>query len=427
MKFKIFTLHPDIFTSFISNSLIARAIFKQIIEIKTIDWRQDFGIGNYKQVDDKPFGGGSGMVLMAAPIINAMIREDCFDSEKLKVRSEKLGKDTTSNDCHSERLSEESPADEFQNITDNYPVASQQLLDRGNKLNKLIKPEAGNSPLEGWQSQTDGLVKGDATDSGELKFPSTNNPILNHNSLLPNNANFYQQIKSGQLITKKVNILMTPRGFPMTQQVVEWLANDFDQINILCGRYEGFDARINDHIDLELSIGNFVLNGGEVGSMCLIEAVSRLVPDFITKNTSVLHDSFSSGLNNYNEFQFENSKPHYQRELEKSKNSEKLTKNSNFRSNIKLPLNKGLAAQAVWGYKSDETNKPNTKQINTNQPLNLFNNTNWLQNILPQIEHPQYTRPNIWQDPITGEQKKVPEVLLEGNHAKIQKWRVRWW
>jgi tRNA (guanine37-N1)-methyltransferase len=369
MKFKIFTLHPDIFTSFISNSLIARAIAKHIIEIKTIDWRQDFGIGNYKQVDDKPFGGGSGMVLMADPIINCMIAEDCFDNEKLQ------------------------------------------------------RPHP-TSPI------------------GEGQI-----------NVLPNNSNFYQQIKSGKLTTKKVNILMTPRGFPMTQQVVEWLAQDFDQINILCGRYEGFDARINDHIDLELSIGNFVLNGGEVGSMCLVEAVSRLVPDFITKNTSVLHDSFSSGLNNYNEFEFENSKPQYQSELEKSKNSEKLKvksekldKNSiqNFGSNLKLPLVKGLAAQAVWGLNSENSqfkleNKtsnfktlqnpvaPQQPLIKGQQFVNLFNNTHWLQNILPHIEHPQYTRPNIWQDPITNEQKKVPEVLLSGDHAKIQKWRVKWW
>jgi tRNA (guanine37-N1)-methyltransferase len=356
MKFKIFTLHPDIFTSFVSNSLIARAISKQIIEIKTIDWRQDFGIGNYKQVDDKPFGGGSGMVLMADPIINAMISEDCFDRGECPHPTS--------------------------------PTAEEQI-----------------------------------------------NP-------LPNNSKFYEQIKSEQIKTKKVNVLMTPRGFPMTQQVVEWLTQDFEELNILCGRYEGFDARINDHIDLELSIGNFVLNGGEVGSMCLVEAVSRLVPDFITKNTSVLHDSFSSGLNNYNEFEFTNSKPQYQRELEKSKNSEKLkTKSEKLgknissdrhserlseeshasmgnESNLKFPLSRG------WQPQVDGGNIIYNSGINDS---NLFNNTHWLQNILPHIEHPQYTRPNIWQDPITNEQKKVPEVLLSGDHAKIQKWRVKWW
>jgi tRNA G37 N-methylase TrmD len=411
MKFKIFTLHPDIFTSFVSNSLIARAIAKQIIEIKTIDWRQDFGIGSYKQVDDKPFGGGSGMVLMADPIINAMISEGCFESEKLKVKSEKLEKSTAS-DRRSERLSEESYGSIRSGSNMKLPLAK------------------GLAAQADWGYKSDNSIP---SDNGDTVVAATD---TYHQSLLPNNAKFYKQFKSGDLQTKKVNILMTPRGFPMTQQDVEWLAQDFEEINILCGRYEGFDARINDHIDLELSIGNFVLNGGEVGSMCLVEAVSRLVPDFITKNTSVLHDSFSSGLNNYNEFEFKNSKPQYQRELEKSKNSENLKmKNENpiirhleqsERShasigkspNSKFPLSRGWQPKVDGGSVSENSLG--------NQP-NLFNNTHWLQNILPHIEHPQYTRPNIWQDPIAIEQKKVPEVLLSGDHAKIQKWRVKWW
>jgi tRNA G37 N-methylase TrmD len=449
MKFKIFTLHPDIFTSFVSNSLIARAIFKQIIEIKTIDWRQDFGIGNYKQVDDKPFGGGSGMVLMADPIIKAMISENCFDSEKLKVNSEK--------EINTNKKAEEgnSPLEGWQASPDgvdksdatNYPVASQQPLDRGNKPNKLFKPEEGNSPLWRGGSEADGVVKIEKLQSPHPASPRGEEQI----KILPNNANFYQKIKSGQLVSQKVNILMTPRGFPMTQQIVEWLSEDFEQINILCGRYEGFDARINDHIDLELSIGDFVLNGGEVGAMCLVETVSRLVPDFITKNTSVLHDSFSSGLNNYKEFEFDNSKPQYQRELEKSKNSEKLRVKSeklvktlikDFGSNS-IPLVKDKVQQGFLatycprgGSEADGVFLSSDNSISTNnadtvvaatKQSSLFNNAHWLQNILPRIEHPQYTRPNIWLDPITNEQKKVPEVLLEGNHARIQRWRAKWW
>jgi tRNA G37 N-methylase TrmD len=401
MKFKIFTLHPDIFCSFIANSLIARAVSKQIIEIQTIDWRQNFGIGNYKQVDDKPFGGGSGMVLMADPIINSMIHENCFDNKKLKVKNEELSKNSNS----------------IQNFGSNkIPL------------------------IEGWQAKPDEVLPLISNPTLTINDDTKTAPLdhtKSYISFLPNNSKFYEQIKSHQLQTKKVNILMTPRGFPMTQQIVQWLAQDFEEINILCGRYEGFDARINDHIDLELSIGNFVLNGGEVGCMCLIEAISRLVPDFITKNTSVLHDSFSSGLNNYNEFEFANSKPQYQRELEKSKNnlntitrhferserSHAIIRND---SNLKLPIAMGLA-RSDWGYKSDNHQSHYPTYSSGEWQINLFNNLYWLQNILPHIEHPQYTRPNIWQDPITNEQKKVPEVLLEGNHAKIQKWRVKWW
>jgi tRNA (guanine37-N1)-methyltransferase len=291
MKFNIFTLHPDLFQSFTTNSLIARAISKKIIEINCVDWREKFGIGNYKQVDDKPFGGGSGMVLMAEPILNSMKDIDCIE---------------------------------------------------------------------------------------DLNLPSGE-----HSSLLPNNSEFYNKVKSGLNQSKKVNILMTPRGFPITQQTVEWIAESFDEVNVLCGRYEGFDARVNDYIDLELSIGNFVLNGGEVGSMCLVEAVSRLVPDFITKNASVLHDSFSSGLNDYKEFEFTNSKTQYQKSLAKG------------------------------------------KIVNNIKPDNLFDDEYWKSEILPHIEHPQYTRPGVLT--YNNSTIKIPEILLSGDHAKIQKWRMRWW
>ncbi len=378
MKFKIFTLHPDIFSSFVANSLIARAISKQIIEIKTIDWRQDFGIGKYKQVDDKPFGGGSGMVLMADPIVNCMIAEKCFDNSILNN-----GKINVS--CISDKVVE----------GDRYC---------GDKMVAVTK-----------------------------SYNNQNTTTSQLDLRLPNNHKFYEQIYSGKFQTQKVNILMTPRGYPMTQQTVEWLAKDFEEINILCGRYEGFDTRINDHIDLELSIGSFVLNGGEVASMCLVEAVSRLVPDFITKNTSVLHDSFSSGLNNYNEFEFENSKPQYQKTLEKSKNNNSSISTCEPK---KFSLLNGIkGADEVVSLIDNPAPRGNSKTVyaaisqsyKKQSYRNLFDKNNWLQNILPYIEHPQYTRPNIWQDPITNQQKKVPEVLLSGDHAKIQKWRVRWW
>jgi tRNA (guanine37-N1)-methyltransferase len=281
MLFRLFTLHPDIFSGFVTNSLVARGVAQAVISFDRVNWREDFGIGNYKQVDDKPFGGGSGMVLMPQPISQAMQVKGCLD---------------------------------------------------------------------------------------HLDYQANNQP-------LPNNSAFFEAITNGTLNTKKVNIMTTPRGFPLTQPTAQWLAANFDEMNILCGRYEGFDARINDQIDLELSVGNFVLNGGETAAMCLVEAVARLVPGFITKNTSVLHDSFSSGLNNYSEFAFSNGSTKYQQQFQ--------------------------------------------NQTSANQQL--FDNQFWLNNILPYIEHPQYTRPEIWNN------QAVPEILLSGHHGNIQKWRKNWW
>jgi tRNA (guanine37-N1)-methyltransferase len=325
MLFKIFTLHPDIFDSFTKNALIARGVAKDIVKFEFVNWREKYGIGNYKQVDDSPFGGGSGMVLMAEPVIKAMDDSSCFEI-------------------------------------------------------------SGNSSLSRHPELVSGSPK--TEDVVETKYDITKE----HTSYLPNNAKFYESIKSGKNKTKKVNIMMTPRGFPMNQKVVEWLAQDFEEINILCGRYEGFDARVNDFVDLELSIGNFVLNGGEVGAMCLVEAVARLVPDFISKNNSVLHDSFSSGLNEYKEFQFENAKTQYQKKL--------------------------VAATTVSPFSNPY--KSNESPYNKSS-LNLFDNNWWKSNILPYIEHPQYTRPEIWRN------ISVPSILKTGDHAKIQKWRTKWY
>ncbi|NJK71036.1 MAG: tRNA (guanine(37)-N(1))-methyltransferase [Thermales bacterium] len=72
MLFRNFTLHPGFFESFAQTSLIARGIKKNIIQIENVNWRDEFGIGGYKQVDDKPYGGGNGMVLMVDPIYRAL-------------------------------------------------------------------------------------------------------------------------------------------------------------------------------------------------------------------------------------------------------------------------------------------------------------------------------------------------------------------
>ncbi|AWN23820.1 tRNA (guanosine(37)-N1)-methyltransferase TrmD [Deinococcus irradiatisoli] len=123
-------------------------------------------------------------------------------------------------------------------------------------------------------------------------------------------------------------ILLSPAGPRFDQRMAEELATK-RHIAVLCGRYEGFDARTERLITRELSIGDFVMMGGEAAAACLLEAVGRLVPGVIGDEESHRQDSFSSGL----------------------------------------------------------------------------------------LDYPEYTRPAEWQ----GE--AVPEVLLGGNHAAIERWR----
>jgi tRNA (guanine37-N1)-methyltransferase len=303
MKFKVFTLLPQLFESFVSTSLIARAISKNIISINTINWRDNYGIGNYHQVDDKPYGGGSGMVLMADPIFRAL-----SDSDSLGY---------------------------FANTLD---LAS--------------------------------------------------DPVI-HNKILPNNSRFYSKVedlKNTQSPIKKVTISLTPKGYKFDQKIAKWLTN-FDEISILCGRYEGFDARVSEVVDLELSIGDYITNGGEIPSMVLIEAVSRLLPDFVTKNGSVDHDSYSVSNNDYEE-------------------------------------NKEYIIGARRLKQLTETNSKKLDLINKKpdlQNINLFDEGEYFQKILPFIEHPVYTRPQTWKN------LQVPNEAISGDHKIVSKWRKKWY
>lgn len=173
MRFDVLTLFPGLLESYLGQSLLKLAINRGLVSIQTHNFR-DFATGTHRPVDDKPFGGGPGMLLMCEPIVNC-------------VRS----------------------------------VQQQE-----------------SSP--------------------------------------------------GRLI------MMTPSGRRLDQTLVEELATE-DRLLLMCGRYEGFDQRISDTLKpLEVSVGDFICNGGEVPAMLLIDAVIRLVPGVLGDETSSKYDSFSA-------------------------------------------------------------------------------------------------------------------------------------
>ena len=97
-------------------------------------------------------------------------------------------------------------------------------------------------------------------------------------------------------------IAMTPSGRPFTQSVAAELAQ-LDGFTLLCGRYEGFDQRILDTVvDDEISLGDFVLAGGELAALCIIEAVVRLRPGALGNDASSVEESFSDGLLEYPQY-----------------------------------------------------------------------------------------------------------------------------
>ena len=181
MKFDIITLFPEMFSAIKEEGVISRALKNSIISIR--EWQlRDFSSNKYKNVDDKPYGGGAGMVMQVKPI------RDCL--AKIK-------------------------------------------------------------------------------------------------ELEPNTKVIY----------------LSPQGESLNQKLVEELTK-FDSLTLLCGRYEGVDERvIENDVDFEVSIGDYVISGGELASMVLIDAVSRRL-DNVLGNKDSLNDSFADNLLDY---------PHYTR------------------------------------------------------------------------------------------------------------------
>lgn len=102
-------------------------------------------------------------------------------------------------------------------------------------------------------------------------------------------------------------ILMTPQGEPFNQDIAEDLARH-DHLIILCGHYEGVDERVREHlVDRELSVGDYVLTGGELPAMILVDAVARLIPRVLGNDESARNDTFTMGLLEH---------PHYTRPQE---------------------------------------------------------------------------------------------------------------
>jgi len=173
LRIDILTLFPDMFNGFLTESIIKRAIENNLVEINIIDFRK-YSTDPNNKVDDTPYGGGSGMVLMCQPIYDTI--------EDIRTKDAKV-------------------------------------------------------------------------------------------------------------------IMLTPDGKTYNQSLAYDLSKEKHLI-LLCGHYEGFDERIRNIVDMEISIGDYVLTGGEVPAMILTDSITRLIDGVITKD-SHLNDSFNDNLLDY--------------------------------------------------------------------------------------------------------------------------------
>ncbi len=177
----------------------------------------------------------------------------------------------------------------FPNIFDGF--LRESLLARAQKK-KLIKINTHN--LRKWTDDNHKTVDGRPYGGGAgmvLKIE----PIFRAVSSLQSSV--YRKPKSKTVNSKLKTrvILLSAKGKTFTQKDARRLVK-YDQIIFICGRYEGVDERVAKHIaDEEISVGNYVLFGGEVPAMVIIEAVSRLIPGVVAKEESVKNESFSAG------------------------------------------------------------------------------------------------------------------------------------
>jgi tRNA (guanine37-N1)-methyltransferase len=179
LAISILSIFPGMFAPVLSIGMIGRAIERESLVVEAIDLR-DFSANKHRSVDDTPYGGGSGMVMMAEPIISAL------------------------------------------------------------------------KSIQG-------------------KHPNTH------------------------------RILLTPSGTPLNQEKVKRLAA-CSHITFVCGRYEGVDERVSRYIDEEISIGDYVLTGGELGALVIIDAVTRLQPGVLNNALSTSEESFENGILEYPQY-----------------------------------------------------------------------------------------------------------------------------
>jgi len=112
----------------------------------------------------------------------------------------------------------------------------------------------------------------------------------------------FKAVESLPILPRREIILMSPQGSTINQPILRELAANYDQLVIICGHYEGIDDRVLYLVTRELSLGDFVLTGGEIPAMALINGVIRLLPGTVGKVESLKAESFEAGLLDYPQY-----------------------------------------------------------------------------------------------------------------------------
>jgi tRNA (guanine37-N1)-methyltransferase len=241
----IISIMPEFFDSFLSTGLINRAIKENIIEINIINPRT-FSNDKHKRVDSGVYGGGAGQLLMAEPILKAW---------------EHANFNYNSKHCQNKTCNE----------NETYKTLSNDAAANNTNINNTNNNDAPLSAQIGTGGQ------------------------------LSSSSNRGQREQIENIRPAEQSVIMSASGKLLNASLAKSLA-DNDHLIIICGRYEGIDARVNELTNsIEISIGDYILSGGEIASIVFIEAVSRFYKHFLGNEDSLKEESFSGDCyNNYN-------------------------------------------------------------------------------------------------------------------------------
>ena len=243
--FHVMTLFPEMFDA-LRTSVLGRAEGAGIIGLKTYQIRDFSADPRHKNVDDYTYGGGAGLLMMCQPIF------DCY-KEVMRVIEEE---NTNQNEIKNNSLS-------------NSDVESTGMT------KEIFGAEGDDEVVE--SSNVENKPSGFAETIADL--------------VQIENKNFGTRI-----------LYPTPQGIPFTQEIARDLAQAKD-IVILCGRYEGVDERVLDAMNVErYCLGDYVLTGGELPAMTIIDCVSRLIPGVLHNEDSPETESFDNGLLEYPQY-----------------------------------------------------------------------------------------------------------------------------
>ncbi|MGB8259060.1 MAG: tRNA (guanine(37)-N(1))-methyltransferase [Terracidiphilus sp.] len=295
MRFDVLTIFPGFFSGFLENGILRRAIAEGRVEFAAHDLRA-FTHDRHRTVDDRPFGGGEGMVLKPGPLAEAFAALGIAPKAVRAGRDAGTGQGATS--VLPQAAAEEggaSQAAETGHGTSETALGQEQGL----KPDAFFSAPCGTTEVVPWLQSSPALsFAADCSfaDRSSADCSSADCEVVPRGQAeaRPADGVLAPVGASAQYPQRARVILLSAQGRPFTQAVARELAR-LDRIVLVCGRYEGVDERVNElYCDEELSIGDYVLSGGELAAAVVVDAVMRLLPGVLGNEASSEFESFGA-------------------------------------------------------------------------------------------------------------------------------------